>query len=208
MRRLLGLVQEGKESQTGLPRNHPITRFACEPDKLDHVLMLDDVVFLGALPLLVDAGDGPIARLARSLKERLLPKCIDVRRLVDEALPRADGESRTRRKARIALACSNIENGLRALPICATDQPERVFIDRYERMPYKRYQDSETPLNRILMRSGESSPHDMAELSPVVAGAETFEVYRAYVFGDDTEARGMVENIIRTELKRGSHDDA
>jgi hypothetical protein len=86
--------------------------------------------------------------------------------------------------------------------------PERVFIDRYERAPYKRYQDSETPLNRILMRIGDGSPRDMAELSPVVAGAETFEICRAYVFRDDTEAHDMVENIIGTELKGGGHGDA
>ena len=40
----------------------------------------------------------------------------------------------------------------------------------------------------------------MAEISPVVAGAETFEVCRVYIADDDTEARNVLENKIRTEL--------
>jgi HD superfamily phosphohydrolase len=208
MRRLLKLGREGEESRTGLTADHPIMRFAREPDKLKHVLLLDDLVFWGALPLLVDASDGVVARLARSLHDRLLPRCIDIRRLVEDALPRLDDEPPVKRAARVTLACSNIEDTLNALPICAPDTPERIFIDRYRRAPYKRYQDSNTPLNRILIRTGEGNPRDMAELSPVIAGAETFEVCRAYVFRDDTEGRDVVENIVGTELTRGSHDDA
>jgi HD superfamily phosphohydrolase len=208
IRRVLKLGSEGDESLTGLPEKHPLIRFAREPDKLGHALNLDDTVFWGALPLLVDASDGSIARLAQSLARRLLPKCIDVRRRIEEGLLPVEGETRAKHRARIALVCSNIENAVKGLPICAADMPERVFIDRYERAPYKRYQDSETPLNRILMRIGDGSPRDMAELSPVVAGAETFEIFRAYVFRDDTEAHGMVENIIGTELKGGGHGDA
>jgi hypothetical protein len=40
----------------------------------------------------------------------------------------------------------------------------------------------------------------MAELSPVIAAAEVFSVFRAYMFRDDLEALDMVKNIIRTEL--------
>jgi uncharacterized protein len=208
IRRLLTLGSEGDETLTGLPANHPLTRFAREPDKLEHALNLDDAVFWGALSLLVNAMDADVARFAKSLQNRMLPKCIDLRRVVEEALPPADGEARTMHRARIALTCSNIENAVKLLPISAPDKPERVFIDRCERQPYKRFQESETPLNRILMRSGDGSPTDMAEVSPVIAAAEAFEVCRAYVFPDDTEAREMVENIIRIELGGGGHGNA
>jgi HD superfamily phosphohydrolase len=208
MRRLLLLVEQGREAQTALPTNHPILRFAREPNSLDHALILDDVVFWGALPMLVDASDHDIARFARSLTERLLPTCIDIRRVVEEALPREGNELREKHQARISLVCSNIESALKAMPICSPDQPERILMDRYSRAPYKRYQDSKTPLNRILIRTGAGEPRDMADLSPVIAGAEIFEVCRAYAFRDDTEARGVIENVIRTELRRNNHGDA
>jgi type IV secretory pathway VirB4 component len=41
----------------------------------------------------------------------------------------------------------------------------------------------------------------MAEVSPVVASAETFEVCRAYIFDGDSESKVMVENIIGTNIK-------
>lgn len=97
--------------------------------------------------------------------------------------------------------CSNIENTLKGLPITSQDGRARILLDSYDRPPYKRYQDSNTPLNRILIRTGAGEPRDMAELSPVIAGAETFSISRAYVFRDDTEARSMVENIMRTEMQ-------
>jgi len=208
MRRILRLGSDGQEAKTGLPVTHPILRFAREPGKLDHALGLDDMVFWGALPMLADAADGEIARLAACLRDRRLPACIDIRQRVEEALPPIEGEPRATRQARITLVCSNIETALKGLPASAPDQPARILLDRYDRAAYKRYQDSNTPLNRILIRVGPGEPKDMAELSPVIAGAETFSISRAYVFRDDTEARIMVENIMRTEIAGGHHGDA
>ena len=208
MRRLLKLGRDGHEALTGLPATHPILRFAREPEKLAHALGLDDMVFWGALPMLIEAKDSEIARLATALKDRRLPTCIDIRQRVEEELPAVAGETRATRHARIALVCSNIETTLRALPICSADGPARILLDRYDRPPYKRYQDSNTPLNRILIRTGTSEPRDMAEFSPVIAAAETFSITRAYVFRDDSEARGVIENTMGTEIKGSKHGDA
>ena len=208
IRRLLRLGANGQEALAGLPVSHPILRFAREPEKLDHALGLDDLVFWGALPMLVDADDAEIARLASDLKDRRLPACIDIRNRVEEELPHTDGEPRAIRQARIMLVCSNIETALKALPICTADGPNRILLDRYDRPPYKRYQDSKTPLNRILIRVGTGEPRDMAELSPVIAGAETYSISRAYVFRSDSEARTIVENIMRTEIQESNHGNS
>lgn len=201
MRRVLLLGLEGHEAQTGLPTSHPILRFAREPETLAHALNLDDMVFWGALPMLADAADVEIARLAAVLRDRRLPTCIDIRHHVEEMLPLKNGETRQTWRARITLVCSNIENTLKGLPITSQDGRARILLDSYDRPPYKRYQDSNTPLNRILIRTGAGEPRDMAELSPVIAGAETFSISRAYVSRDDTEARSMLENIMRTEMQ-------
>jgi HD superfamily phosphohydrolase len=200
MRQLLQLAKNGHAAKTGLAEGHPILRFAKEPDQLKHALEMDDLVFWGALPVLVDAEDGLIATFSRALTDRLLPACIDIRRRVEEELPRKPDEPRISHQARIELACSNIETALMALPM-VTDQSGRVLLDRYKREPYKRYQDSDTPLNRILIQLGQGEPIDVAELSPVIAAAEPFSIFRAYVVRDDTEARDVVENIMRTEIQ-------
>jgi hypothetical protein len=127
---------------------------------------------------------------------------------VETDLQRRDNEDRAAYQARIMLACTRIEKALKSRSSEARDQPERVFIDSYSRPPYKRYQDSQTPLNRILIRTGPGRPQDMADLSPIIASAEPFNICRAYVFRDDTQAAEAVENEMRTEIERSRHADA
>lgn len=207
MRRLLRLGAGGHEERTGLPHNHPILCFAREPGSLKRAAALDDMVFWGALPLMMEAEDREVARLATATMRRRLPICTDLQQRVEEALPKGDGEPRARR-ARVSLTCFNIEAALREQLCAVDDGVDRVMFDRYERSPYKRYGDSQTPLNRILIRRGSSAPRDMAETSSVVAGAETFLIRRVYTFRDDPEAKVVVENIMRTEISRLSHADA
>jgi hypothetical protein len=88
------------------------------------------------------------------------------------------------------------------------DGAEIIFVDRAGREPYKRYQDSNTPLNRILITDDLGVPRDMADFSPMIQAAEPYEVCRAYIFRDDTASRDAVENIIRTEIQSGSDGDA
>jgi hypothetical protein len=86
---------------------------------------------------------------------------------VEEALPRETDELREKHQARISLVCSNIESALKTMPICDPNQPERILIDRSVRAPYERYQDSKTPLNRILIRTGAHEPRDIADVCPL-----------------------------------------
>lgn len=55
MIRLITLVRDGHGDKIGLPINHPIHRFAKDSSKLENVLALDDAVFWGALPLMIEA---------------------------------------------------------------------------------------------------------------------------------------------------------
>ena len=79
MLQLIPLVQAGHQDKVGLPANHPICRFSLEPDKLENALALDDAIFWGMLPLMAEAEDSLIAECASRLRERRLPKCIDIR---------------------------------------------------------------------------------------------------------------------------------
>jgi HD superfamily phosphohydrolase len=198
MLRLVGLVRDGNGDRSGLPRRHPIRHFVEEPDRLGNVLALDDTAFWGALPMMIEAEDAAVADHANRLWLRRLPKCVDVRQRFEQKIPLAPNagrEERTERAAKIRLHCNNVVS---TFDDWAQGRPVPAFIDQDRRTPYKKFQESQTLLNQILIRSG-AEYVDMAQISPVVASAETFEVCRVYITEGDNEARDMLENIIGTE---------
>lgn len=203
MRRVVYLHSAGVAEKTGLPTRHPILRFVSEPTALDNALLLDDTVFWGALPMLLEAADDEIRRLAFALRDRHVNTCSDLRVLVEANLPTVDGESREKRNARKKIVCDEIVAELRKINEDSSSKPAQFLIDQYVRNPYKRFQDSRTQLNQILIRLSPDKVTDMAELSPVIAHAEPFTLSRVYTFRDDTEAQGVIENIMRTKIQEG-----
>lgn len=184
-----------------MAKSHPIRRFVEDPSSLEKALALDDTVFWGAVPMMAEARDPLVRDCAIRLWERRLPKCIDLRRHIDEQDPVKPGMKlgeRQSREARLRIACKDV---LRQIGEFARtrrpDQPQ-ILVDEERRTPYKKFQDSKTPLNQILIRYGEGRFEDMAHLSPVVASAETFEICRVYCNADDTEGQTMIRNIIGT----------
>ena len=117
-------------------------------------------------------------------------------------MPRREGEKAPRHQARVKLAVKTIEDRLKAWAVEEGSGRARVLIDRYSRPLYKRYGESDTPLNRVLVRGGSGRLLDMADFSPIIGAAQPFEVCRAYVFRDDKEAETVVENTIRTPNRR------
>lgn len=80
MMRLINLVRDDSIDKTALPINHPIICFAKNPDDIEKVLTLDDTVFWGALPMLIEADDPLINKFSNWLWTRKLPKCIDIKK--------------------------------------------------------------------------------------------------------------------------------
>jgi hypothetical protein len=165
------------------------------------VIALDDAVFWGAVPLMMEANDVVIADRARRLWHRDLPKCIDVRLILEQETPHehsADQKARGARNARIQRRCQQIVAAVEAWASGRPASEPPVLIDQVRRQPYKRYGESRTMLNQILIRYGADSSLDMADISPVVASAETFEVCRIYITEGDSESKTMITNIMRT----------
>ena len=202
MLRALNLIRGGHKGKIGLAKDHPIRRFAEDPSSLENAVALDDTVFWGALPMMANACDPLVRECATRLRERRLPKCIDVRRYFDEReQPKQVLESNERqaREARLRIACKNVVNQVEGFAQeRGPDQPQ-ILIDESRRTPYKKFQDSKTLLNQILIKYGDGKFEDMAHLSPVVASAETCEICRIYCNEDDTEARSRIENIMKTQ---------
>jgi HD superfamily phosphohydrolase len=202
MLRIVSLVREGRAGKTGLPLKHPMVRFAKDPESLDNALALDDAVFWGALSMLADAEDKQIRDCAIRLRDRKLPKCIDIRHELVSAIglsARGSAEKRDELKKRLERLIGSIEKQLERWVEGNSDDSPRILLDRAVRDPYKRFQESKGPLNQIHIRLGDKI-FDVAESSSVVAGIETFELFRAYV--TDTEAKSAVEKIVKDELRR------
>jgi hypothetical protein len=201
--RFAELVRDGNGDKTGLSRKHPIRRFAEHPDDLSNAVGLDDMVLWGALTMMVEADDAIIASDARRLWLRDLPKCIDLRQRFEHEFPiarNANQKERAERGAKIAVHCNNVVTAFEEWTGGRSEPAFATFVDQDRRTPYKKFQDSQSLLNQILIRSGDDYV-DMADISPVVASAETFEVCRVYITDGDTAARDMVENKIRTECR-------
>ncbi len=204
------LSEEGRAAASGLPTNHPLIRFMGDSEKLKHVLALDDTVLWGALPLLAEATDRNLRALAKRLQDRRLPSCVDIRAEVEAAFPPAskeDGSTRKARLARIKLICGNVLSALDECQAAISIGERAIITDEYERAPYRRYDTSRTPMNQMHIQTG-SGVLDVATVSAVVAGAEPFNLCRAYIFRDDTEFKTMIRNITRTEMGRSDHGKA
>lgn len=201
MVRIFELVRGGHKGKIGLPKYHPICRFVEDPSRLDNALALDDSVFWGALPMMVEASDPLVSYCAIRLWARRLPKCIDIRRHFDEKDPLKPGMTdadRQSRDARLRLTCKKIVAKVEEFGKTRRPDQSQILVDESRRTPYKKFQDSKMPLNQILIKHGENHFEDMAHLSPVVSSAETFEVCRAYHDSDDTEGQSVIKNIIGT----------
>lgn len=201
---LVRLHRSEGEKKSNLAPNHPLFKFMEDPTSLDRALALDDAALWGAIPMLIEAEDPAVCKLALSLSHRTLTRCFDVRQFAEANVARSQDENhvqRQERMARITLICDEVASTLREENCSPGDGCARFLIDQYVRHPYKRFQDSKTPLNQILIRLGETAPRDMADLSPVIRNAESFHICRVYTFRDDMQASGMIEDITRTKIR-------
>lgn len=206
--RLVELVRDGKVGETGLPSNHPIVRFALDPESIDCALTLDDMVFWGALPLLLEAHDPLVKEFSTRLWNRKLLKCIDVHREILACLGVKRGsspEEMERTKKKIKRVAVSVQETLEDWLETKLGPPPRLLLDRAERDPYRRFEESKGPLNQISIRREDGVIVDMAEISPVIAGLESFSNLRVYYNGDDAEALDFVRQTIKSKI--GSDKD-
>jgi HD superfamily phosphohydrolase len=208
MLRIVSLVRDGHQGKIALPVRHPFIQFAKDPETLDNALALDDAVFWGALSMLAESQDKQISFCAKRLRDRKLPRSIDIRnRLISEiGLDKAsDLSGRAEKKERLERLIASIKKRLQAWAENESHgTTPRILIDQAVRDPYRRFQESKGPLNQIHIRVGNDSILDVAECSSVLAAVEKFELFRAYVDREDAVAEERVDKIVSEELSRGN----
>jgi hypothetical protein len=190
--------------KTGLTKDHPIIKFAKNPELLESAIALDDTVIWGALSLMTSADDKAVAEFSQRLRDRRLYKCIDVRdrieALANDEFPKLQND-RIQYAALIDSICAKISESVSAWNKEDKSHKSRILQDLTQRNPYKRVEESSGPLNQIRIKTGDGKIVDIVEKSRVVAAIEPFKVFRLYVASDDKTAREYIESIIKNEVE-------
>jgi len=192
--RVFRLTQEGQADLVGLSKANPVIAFAESPDSLQNALRLDDSVIWGSLAELTESKDGIIAQLAAMLRERRLPKSIDLRTAVSKEL----GEGVPTELVDKAVLLSR-----NALDEWCDDQGAEVppiWVDTTQRVPYKEFQEDIGPLNQILIRHN-GGLVDLKEVSPIVKSISPFKLDRAYIPFEDESAGTRIREVVIEKAK-------
>lgn len=193
--RVMSLVMDDQVAKTGLPEQHPIVRFAREPESVERFLALDDSVVWGALSMMSDADEPLVQEFASRLASRRLFKCIDVREelLRQAGLQRSSGDALDR-------ACAAVTQKLKEWLTEKAGGKPRILMDQASRPPYKRLQEDKGPLNQIMIRQNTGGLVDVAKTSRVVDAVETFRLFRVYAAAEDADALACIHSTIASEV--------
>jgi uncharacterized protein len=200
--RTISLIKDGSLERTGLPKRHPLVKFAQTPNDIECALALDDTVIWGSLSLMADCDDEWISKFAERLRDRKLYKCIDVRAKI--AHHKGDGAVLS---AEADTVCASIRDEIsKCLDEWSTkcpDAPPRTLIDEVERSPYKELtEEAKGPLNQINIRTEGNHLVDLSKRSNVVAALQSYKAFRVYHADGDDEAKRKITEIIDTGITK------
>ena len=198
--KVVELVKEGSFVKTGLPRTHPLVRFALNPEDIEIALSLDDTVVWGALSLMAESEDLAINEFATRLRDRRLYKCLDVRSLVAQKLnPSSQGDPDLAEK--IDRCCATIKESLTIFKKDYDSHGAVLLIDSAERSPYSSGSGS-AGFNQINILNEARQLVDLQTRSQVVASLKAFQLFRVYLPDEAAAQRKQVVEIIDRVLKK------
>lgn len=201
LERIFSFVKDGQATVTGLPENHPYILFSQRPDELGNLLSLDDTVIMGALPMLMEAGESEIKKYATLLHHRTIYKCFDIslkfeKNTLDALSQDATEEvKRTTLKTKWATLEHDIRETLASDGICNT----QVLMDSGDRSPYKELDSDKraSPLNQIHVHNSTGQCVDISRESDIIRAVKIFRFYRIYVDKTAKNAMQFVEQYIK-----------
>lgn len=197
--RVVELVSDGSAEKTGLPSNHPLVKFAREPESIDTALTLDDTVVWGALQLLREADDPVLSQFSERLLNRKLFKCFDIRAAVSHRCdPHNSGDQQNIDE--IEKCCASVYLKLQEWEAEQKGVTPRIINDVAERKPYKAG-GGNGQTEQINVRTDGGELIDIIQRSEIVNSLSIFKLNRAYYDGSDAEALKVIEDIIEGEIK-------
>lgn len=192
--RTLRLAKDGNAEKVGLSRRNPITAFAKNPDSLTNALQLDDTVIWGSLHELETSKDDSISQLSKMLKERKLPKAIDLRASVMDEL--GMGVSQKVIEKAIFLSQNALKDWVRE----QEDEIPLIWTDSGQRIPYRDFQEDTGPFNQILIRRN-GTLFDLKAVSSIVEAIRPYRFDRIYIPFPTEELNALVVDKIKVKSK-------
>ena len=198
--RIVELIQDGSLDRVGLPENHPLVKFARNPETIDTALALDDTVVWGALPLLQESSDPLLAEFSDRLLNRKLFKCIDIRtRVAHKIDPKNIREPQD--MAKIDRCCADAIIKLQEWEQANKGDVPRLLTDQSERTPYKAGGGTSGPTEQINVRTDGGALIDLKQRSEVVSALSVFKLTRVYHSHTDTDVVTVIKGIVDGEVK-------
>jgi HD superfamily phosphohydrolase len=200
--RTITLIKDDSIEKTGLPKTHPLVKFAQTPDDIECALALDDTVIWGGLSLLADSSDECISKFAERMRDRKLYKCIDVRAKIAH-----DKDDSAASSFEADTVCAGIRDEIgKCLDEWSEkcpDAPPRILIDEVERSPYKELtEDTKGPLNQINICTEGDHLVDLSKRSNVVAELKTYKAFRVYHADGDDDAKRKITEIMDAGISK------
>lgn len=197
--RIVELVADGSYDATGLPQNHPLVKFANDPETIETALGLDDTVVWGALHLLRDAPDPLLSEFSARLLDRKLFKCFDIRaKVAHQCDPHNVGDQQDIEK--IEKCCASVVVKLQEWQDNQKGDRPRVITDVAERKPYKPGGGSSGPTEQINVRTDGGELIDLMQRSEIVKSLSVYRLTRAYYDDSDQETLKVIQDIVDGEV--------
>lgn len=185
-------VRGSRLKACGLPKGHPLARFAKSPASIDSILALDDSVVWGSLPMLADANDTVISEFAKRLRDRRLFKCIDIRQRIASLVGSKKGDDAAVHQ-KCSLLMSRIDEWKKENP----DESHNLLTDETSRTPYKKIEASQGKLGQILVSMPGNELVDLSELSILVDASKPYRLWRVYFPPDNATVHDFVDRAIK-----------
>jgi uncharacterized protein len=185
--------QANEETVLNLPTNHPLVKFAKNPESVDRVIELDDAVVWGALSMLADSSDPLVSLYSKRLRDRQLLKCVDIRNEISARLPKEE-------MGRLDEICIALKEKLIDVSERRKNKIPLILVDDGKRSPYKHVDESTSLLERINIRTP-TGLSDLADVSEVVAAVKPYQFLRAYIDRDDEAVKLELMEMIKAEVK-------
>ena len=199
--RIHKLIQRGDVDKVGLPLNNPIISFFQNQVSFESLLNLNDCVIWDALRDLRQSEDQLVSKLAIMLKDRRLPKAINVRERVKEYF-QADEFNELSKKKRNEKIDSCVDQFEKRLDdyILEYNLDEQVWFDSGSRVAYKALSEEPGNLNRIQVLEN-SKVFGLEQLSDAVEVVEEFKFERVYLPFENPEISDYLNSLITTCCK-------
>ncbi|TNB48339.1 HD domain-containing protein [Martelella lutilitoris] len=197
--RLFYLVRNGDIQNTGLPKNHPLVRFANDPESIETALSLDDAVVWGAMHLMIDSEDPVLSSFSDRLLNRKLFKCFDIRA---EITHRCDPHNSRDPDslAKIEKCCASAVLKLQEWQKNEDRIMPRILTDQAERRPYKTNGVGNGQTEQINVRTDGGELIDIKQRSEIVNSLSVFKLNRVYY--DDSQKHYLeeIQKIVYGEI--------